>query len=143
MRRFLAIELRRATGVFAAMAWLGLANHCALGLAMVESHGPEPVAVSDCCASNLPGKPAPEKEPATPCCKTLRIVSVAPAEAPAWTARPLFAVAHEELGPALAISLLPATVEFFFLDSGPPHGGSALETLLQRSLPAHAPPALS
>ena|GEM_PF-1304087 len=141
MRRFFIIDLSRVVGALAAISWFALANHCALGLAMVDGHGAAIVAVDDCCASKIPSKPARGEKPAAPCCKTLRIVSVATTEAPTWTARPLFAIAHEEPGAALAP--VSQAIDSFFLDSGPPPGRGALETLLRRSLPAHAPPVVS
>jgi len=87
MRRFFIIDLSRVVGALAAISWFALANHCALGLAMVNGHGAAIVAVDDCCASKIPSKPTPEEKPAAPCCKTLRIVSVATTEAPVWAAR--------------------------------------------------------
>jgi hypothetical protein len=140
MRGFL--KLPAFVGVLAAIAWLALANHCALGLAMVESHGAEAVTAGDCCASEIPSPPSPAKKSSPPCCKILRIVSVAPAETPSLNLRPLPGVPGDGLATTIPIAPPLLAVDYFYIDSGPP-GGSFAGTVLQRSLPAHAPPSLS
>src|ERR1041384_481558 len=57
-----AFGLRWGTVTLAALSWLALSNHCALGLAMVENHGSEGVLAHDCCASTIPSHPEPSKK---------------------------------------------------------------------------------
>jgi hypothetical protein len=131
------------TVTLAAISWLAVSNHCALGLAAIENHGTEAVAEQhDCCASDVPTTPRPAKNPATPCCKTLRATTAS------------FAKTYQ-----VQLTVLPKpTLEFIAvlvtepprlslalhtLDTGPPGEQTFAESVLQRSLLAHAPPVLS
>jgi hypothetical protein len=140
MRGLLPIGMRLTTAIVSAVAWLALANHCALGLARIEDHKTEPAA-HDCCGTELPAHPTPTEKPSAPCCKTLRAVAVALIQAPAWVSGATELIPADNF--ALAELPRPILAAQYFPDTGPPGGASFLETLLQRSLPAHAPPALS
>ena len=76
LRAHRAIALRWATVTLAAISWLAVSNHCALGLAAIENHEATSVAEHDCCARGVPAQPNPAKDPATPCCKTLQATAV-------------------------------------------------------------------
>jgi len=128
--------------ILAVISWLALSNHCALGLALVENHGNEEASAHDCCASTIPSHPEPARQSSTPCCKTLRIVSVAPAEAPAWNAICLPG-ASDDLLAILAKPPAFSGASYLFVDTGPPEVATFAEIVLQRSLLAHAPPSLS
>ena len=134
--------LRWATAMLAAISWLAVSNHCALGLAAVGMHQRAAVSAHDCCASEVPAQPKPAKDPATPCCKTLQALSVSPAKS--------FEVSVTTFvrGPLVFSTPTIATpraapVAHRFLDTGPPGGKTFAESVLQRSLLAHAPPSLS
>ncbi len=134
---------RWVTVTLAAISWLALSNHCALGLAAVENHGPEAVAEQhDCCASDIPSTPKPAKDPATPCCKTLPATVVGLAKTYQVEAMVLPV-------PVLEFIALPVTepsrlsLARHSLDTGPPGEKTFAESVLQRSLLAHAPPVLS
>ncbi len=137
-----ATAFRWATLTLAAFSWLALSNHCALGLAMVENHGPKEVAAHDCCASPIPSHPPPARESSAPCCKTLPVVSLAPATAPPWNP---FGVPGSSSDLQSMVLEPPAFRASFrlFLDTGPPNALSFAELVLQRSLLSHAPPFLS
>ena len=137
-----ATILRLITVMLAAISWLALSNHCALGLAMVANHGTEEVSTHDCCTSTTPSQPEPTKKSAAPCCKTLQIVSVAPTEAPPWKPIGLPGASIDPLGTILELPGFPVS-SHLFLDTGPPKAGTFAETVLQRSLLSHAPPSLS
>jgi hypothetical protein len=84
--------------------------------------------------------PAKEKPAAhLPCCKDLR--AVAP-----HAVKNITAVASQRVGVqdyVAAIFLIPPrlTTQLLALDTGPPHLLSFAESILQRSILAHAPPA--
>jgi hypothetical protein len=126
----------------AAISWLAVSNHCALGLATIGAHQSEAALAHDCCASEIPAQPKPAKDPTTPCCKTLPALSVSPAKsfeasAPAFVGAPLVFVTTTVAPPRIS------TVAHWFLDTGPPRARSFAESVLQQSLLAHAPPFLS
>ena len=119
------------------VAWFSISNHCALGA--LESS--KLVAVHASCHG---GAPVPEKVPAkgeaAPCCKLLRA---------------LLAKSHQPViqnyftGSFLAwISAALVSYEQFHrwqsseLDTGPPFNESFAESVLQRSILAHAPPVI-
>jgi len=117
-------------------AWFSISNHCAVGALIAKSNSA--VAPMHCHGS----QPAPLKksnsEEEMPCCKMLRatlaseakIVEVASQNfvpVQDWVVAELFSAAETQLSP-------------LELDTGPPFGGSFAESVLQRSVLAHAPP---
>jgi len=131
---------RWITAILAAISWLAISNHCALGLAAFAEHRADTVTKHDCCASDLPVQPKPAKDPGTPCCKTLLATSAIPAKV--FQAGVLLVSAPVDR--ALATRTIPpqATAGFQFFDTGPP-GRTFAESILQQSLLAHAPPFLA
>jgi hypothetical protein len=125
----------------AAFSWLAVSNHCALGLATIETHQPAAVSAHDCCASEVPAQPKPAKNPTTPCCKTLPALSVSPVKSFAASVTTFFGA---ELDCVLTTVATPriSTVAPWFLDTGPPRARTFAESVLQQSLLAHAPPFL-
>jgi len=123
------------------VAWFSISNHCAVGemvaaktqpqMAQMHCHGKQP----------LPSNKSGGEE--MPCCKVLRatlagegkIVQVASKDflpIQRWIVAEIL-VADEAL-------LHRATQE---LDTGPPFAGTFAESVLQRSILAHAPPFLA
>jgi hypothetical protein len=136
-----AIAFRWATVTLAAISWLAISNHCALGLAAIESHGSEMLEKHDCCAGQMPAKPKPAKGVNTPCCKTLRATS---AIAKAWRAGDVTLTgASVDFPPAILNELRVRNTARHSLGTGPPGAGSFAESVLQRSILAHAPPFLA
>jgi hypothetical protein len=130
-----------ATVTLAAVSWLAVSNHCALGLSAIEAHDADGVAEHDCCASDVPAQPKPAKDSAAPCCKTLRALSVTPVHA--FNASATIAVGAPLDFATILAPPRPAVAAYQFLDTGPPGGRTFAEVVLQRSLLAHAPPFLS
>ena len=137
------MTLRGATVALVAVSWLAVSNHCALGLAAIETHSSDAVSAPahDCCASGVPGQPKPAKDSTAPCCKTLQALSVSPvksfeARVAIFFGRPLACSTATIATPRFA------PVAYRFLNTGPPGGKSFAESVLQRSLLAHAPPFL-
>lgn len=146
--RDIVLHVRRAnafrwvTVTLAAISWLAVSNHCALGLAAVENHGVEVVGEHDCCASDVPAQPKPAKDPATPCCKTLPATSAIPAKA--FQANVVLLSSAPLDSAAVILAEPPHPIGAFrFRDTGPPGGRTFAESVLQRSLLAHAPPFLA
>ena len=133
---------RRLLVLVAAISWLGLSNHCALGLAMMANRGPEELSAHNCCASKVPVQPVPTRKSSLPCCKTLPVVAVAPLEVPAWSATGFQPLAIDLLTTGSKLPR-PDLIGHLFADTGPPVNRSFAETVLQRCLLAHAPPCLS
>ena len=128
---------RIGTVAVSIVAWFVISNHCALGaLERVQ-----PLETHAACHGS---SPVPAKQPTSddsPCCKLLRATVVQPgpsATQPDFTG---------------LLQVWPATIVFsseqfrgqqsFELDTGPPFSASFAETVLQRSILAHAPPALA
>lgn len=124
---------RWTTVLFTIAAWLILSNHCALGLG--ES------AKTDSESGGCPMHSAPEKgSPAKniPCCKDLTAVASHAAKDLATAASQVFGARDSGttvLRPPRGAAQLPA------LSTGPPRALSFAESILQRSILAHAPPA--
>jgi hypothetical protein len=119
------------------IAWFAISNHCALGA--LERF--QPSATHAACHESAP---SPTKQPAnhdSPCCKLLRATFVQPGPAAAqsdftgllqvWSA--VIVISSEQF----------RGQESFELDTGPPFSASFAESVLQRSILAHAPPDLA
>jgi len=118
------------------VAWFSISNHCALGGLIAATAQPAMVPMH--CHGNQPTPSKKSGEEEMPCCKMLRatltseakVVEVAsknflPVER--WIVADLISAAEPQLSP-------------LELDTGPPFAGSFAESVLQRSILAHAPP---
>jgi len=124
-----------ATVFLTITAWLLLSNHCALGLsgALVETD-------SEFGACPMHSAPAKGKPAANlPCCKELRAIASHAGKSVAAEASWLVGARDY----VVAIFLMPPRppARVLALDTGPPHSLSFAESILQRSILAHAPPA--
>ena len=119
-------------------AWFSISNHCVLANAIAATTH------SQSAASHCHGKsPAPSKknEEAMPCCKVLNAV-----EAKAVTLNPktLDFVSKDYVSGLVLPKISEPHKLLVACDSGPPEGAySFSESVLQRSILAHAPPFLS
>jgi hypothetical protein len=125
---------RWATVFLTITAWLLLSNHCALGLsgALVEAD-------SELGACPMHSAPAKEKPVANlPCCKELRALA-------SHAGKSVAAVAHlvgvRDFVTGIFVMPPRLTARVLVLETGPPHSLSFAESILQRSILAHAPPA--
>ena len=121
-------------------AWFSISNHCVLGAATTKTNSA--VAPMHCHGN----QPAPSKksnsEEEMPCCKLLRATVTSNAK--------IVQVASKNFLPAQ----IAVIAEIIFaneaqlhrtpleLDTGPPFSRSFAESVLQRSILAHAPPSL-
>jgi hypothetical protein len=129
--------LRSSVAVIAAAAWFLTSNHCALSAfepaQRVDAHAT--------CHGNatVPAK-SPAKGEAAPCCKLLR-ATVAKSDQPIiqnYFSGPVQAW----VSAALALTEQLHWRQSFELDTGPPFSESFAESVLQRSIFAHAPPVI-
>jgi hypothetical protein len=123
------------------LAWFGASNHCAFA-APAAAH---PMKAEDGMPAGCPmhrqHAPQPQKSSGCgdlPCCKNLQ--ATAPASAnlvakPVWLGalQPFFTFAIAAIEP-------PALRQSVILDTGPPGQNNFTESVLQRSILAHAPP---
>lgn len=120
------------------LAWFASSNHCLL--ASIEH--PEAAETPSCHSNPEPQAPGtPEKENAVECCKILRATLTAPTKVAAAIELgviPPFPQADDLLSTTIP-SLARSPLE---LDTGPPGAFTFAESVLQRSLLAHAPPLL-
>jgi hypothetical protein len=116
------------------LAWFSISNHCVLG--GLIALGKTSVAPMHCHGD----RPAPSKsgDEQTPCCKVLKAVTIAKVNVGAYA---LDFVAKEYLSAGLALEISQAQMQTVGLDTGPPGALSFSESVLQRSILAHAPPA--
>jgi hypothetical protein len=128
---------RGVIAAVSALAWFTISNHCAL--AAFETI--PVVGVHSACHGANPNQPTtPGKNDETPCCKVLR-ATLAKTESPIGANSASFAFQPYFVGPAVFAEQIHPPVSFE-LDTGPPFSGSFAETVLQRSILAHAPPFL-
>jgi hypothetical protein len=124
--------------VIAALGWLALSNHCAIGA--VEAH-----AAKTCmtCHGSSTSNHAPSKNnEGVECCKVVRATLLTPPKSLVSFNQLLFAAFKYLVG----IIVLPHADEqngVIEWDTGPPGALSFSETVLQRSILAHAPPFLA
>ena len=122
------------------VAWLAISNHCALG-AMERPGKP---AMHACHHDSADSTPAKGKKPAgeTVCCKLLRATLAQAANGTGYDAS-IFVWQQYFLAALFAgDDLQPASLPEE-LDTGPPFYVSFAESVLQRSVLAHAPPGLA
>ena len=125
-------------------AWLGVSNHCAL---TAFGTGCQPVAGyrQDAHATTCPfhshsSKPAlPKQSDAPPCCKILR--AIPPAGVKSHTPAVVhLARVNSEFAEGIVFPPSTSSADPHALDTGPPGALSFAELILQRSMPALAPP---
>jgi len=126
--------MRWSTVLLTIAAWVCLANHCALGLSMPPAEGV--VEAGQCPMHSAPAK----QKPAThlPCCKDLRAVASPVVKSVATAAQQL--VGSQDYAAEIFLPPPRVAIEMFALDTGPPGALSFAESVLQRSILAHAPP---
>lgn len=119
------------------VAWFSISNHCALAT-VIASGSKASIALMHCHGVPAPQSPGKGGEEQTPCCKVLKAVTIAKINVGANAAD---FVPMEYLSVGLALEILRAQVQTVGLDPGPPGALSFSESVLQRSILAHAPPA--
>ena len=129
MKKFMSKSL---TVLITSLSWLVVSNHCALGAVVSE---PKAMTTQPCPMHSQPSKQKDATD--LPCCKTLRAVAVHPAKS---FAAAIFFLAHVEFAAASIIPSPQIQRGTLALDTGPPGARTFAESVLQRSILAHAPP---
>jgi hypothetical protein len=134
--RIAASLIRQGATVFLTItAWLLLSNHCALGLSGTPAEADSELSACPMHSAPAKGKPATN----LPCCKELRAIASHAGKNVATVASQLVGLRDYVAAIFLMPPRLAARVPV--LDTGPPHSLSFAESILQRSILAHAPPA--
>jgi hypothetical protein len=127
---------RLLTVITTAVAWFFISNHCVLANVQHASHA-KMSCHQPCCGDQSPAKNTPES--ATECCKTLRATLTGVATDFAGYDTSLFALQFYFVGPVISTND-SRPVPVLELDIGPPFVHTFAESVLQRSILAHAPP---
>jgi hypothetical protein len=120
------------------VAWFSISNHCAVGGLIAKTNSA--VAPMHCHGN----QPTPSKkssgEDEMPCCKMLRATITGETKIVEVASKKFVPTQHWIVAESssAAETQLPALE----LDTGPPFAGSFAESVLQRSILAHAPPSL-
>ena len=120
-------------------AWTFASNHCAMADILPKAH--VQAEVSHCHPS--PEAPAEQEKEGecdgSKCCKSLNVSSLAFAKSVVtYDATHWLATDYQLF--AQSLSAVHHDVDVWELDTGPPRGVSFAESVLQRSILAHAPP---
>ena len=116
-------------------AWFSISNHCALGALIAKK---PPMAGMHCHGTQpAPSKPGEEQ---TPCCKVLKALTIAKVDI---GAAPLDFVLKNYPASELVVRILHSQTNTVAQDTGPPGALTFSESVLQRSILAHAPPRLA
>jgi hypothetical protein len=123
------------------VAWLALANHCAL--ASLNTLAEEAVARchADCCGDQSPAKEKNKNE--IECCKTLHATLNVPGKNLVGYDTSLFGLQLYFVASMILANDSEVTSYGVESDTGPPFAKTFAESILQRSLLAHAPPSLA
>ena len=127
------------TVIVTAAAWFFISNHCLLAelqtapKAKASCHQP-------CCDNQFPAKSKTDN--AGECCKTLRATLAGTAKDFGGYDSSFFALQFYLVGPVVCTTDCAPTL-ILELDTGPPFVSTFAESVLQRSILAHAPPVIA
>ena len=123
------------------VAWFSISNHCALSAVMVAKTRSSMARMH--CHGNQPSPAKKSSDEEMPCCKMLRATVANEAkivQAASQNFLPIQSGIIAEIIFANEARLHRTSLEF---DTGPPFADSFAESVLQRSILAHAPPSLA
>lgn len=138
MRRARDKAIRISVVLTTIVAWLSISNHCAVG-AMVPAKTQSPIAQMHCHGS----KPAPSKKSGDeemPCCKVLRATLAGQGKIVQVASKDFLPIQNWIIAQVIFADEAQLRRVPRELDTGPPFAGSFAESVLQRSILAHAPP---
>lgn len=121
-----------------ALAWLAISNHCAI--AAIEGAAKMPMA--SCHGAPAKNHAPAKHESGVECCKVLRATLLTLSTNVAACAALSF-TSHDYVVGILPLIDQAQTLCVIEWDTGPPGLGSFAESVLQRSILAHAPPSLA
>ena len=124
-------------------SWNLATTHCAFSAAITPASPQVQEKVADECPMHASKTPAPESQkkngcPDVPCCKTLPATLAAKviAKSPECVAK----ISYQSRDVCFRLQATSKRVDA--LDTGPPAPNKITEVIFQRSIPAHAPPAV-
>jgi len=120
------------------VAWFSISNHCALGALIAKTQS---AMAPMHCHGNQPAPSKKSSEEEMPCCKMLRATITSEAKIVEVASQNFLPIQHWIV--AELISAAETQLPALELDTGPPFAGSFAESVLQRSLLSHAPPAFA
>ena len=135
MKRTRDKVIRLAVVLTTMVAWFSISNHCAVGALIAKSNS----AVAPMhCHGNQPAPSKKSSEEEMPCCKLLRATITSEAKVIEIASKTFLPI--ERWIVADLVSAAEPQLSLLELDTGPPFAGSFAESVLQRSILAHAPP---
>src|SRR5437879_5478325 len=135
MRRANAKAIRISVVLMTIVAWFSISNHCVLGGLIAKTHS---VVAPMHCHGNQPALSKKSSQEETPCCKMLRATLTSEAKVVEVASKTFLPIQYSIV--AELISVRETQLSPLELDTGPPFAGSFAESVLQRSILAHAPP---
>jgi len=127
--------IRLAVVLTTMVAWFSISNHCALGGLIAKTNS----AVAPMhCHGNQPAPSKKSSEEEMPCCKMLRATITSEAKIVEVASQNFLPIQHWIVAELISATETPLSP--LELDTGPPFAGSFAESVLQRSILAHAPP---
>jgi hypothetical protein len=127
---------RVLTAIITAGAWFFVSNHCVLA-ELREAQKTKASCHQPCCGDQSPVKHKTDN--ATECCKTLRTTLSGTGKEFAGYDGSLFELQLYFIGPVISTNEA-GRIPAIELDTGPPFRSTFAESVLQRSILAHAPP---
>jgi hypothetical protein len=138
MQRLPNKALRISVALMTIVAWLSISNHCAVG-AMVVAKTQSPMAQMHCHGKqSSPAKKSGEEE--MPCCKILRATLAGQGKTVQVASKDFLPIPNWIIAQVIFADKAQLHCPLQELDTGPPFVDSFAESVLQRSLFAHAPP---
>jgi hypothetical protein len=129
---------RLLTAIITAFAWFLISNHCVLA-ELQHASQTKASCHQPCCANEPPAKS--NSESGVECCKTLHATLSAAAKDFAGHDTSLFAPQLYAIGAVISTNDL-GPIAILKLGTGPPFANTFAESVLQRSILAHAPPVI-
>jgi hypothetical protein len=123
--------------IITVFGWFLISNHCVLA-EFKSAPKAEAGCHRRCCGDQPPVKS--KQESGVECCKTLRATLSGGAKDFVGYDFSLFALQRYFVGPVISANDSRATSRVLELDTGPPFANTFAESVLQRSILAHAPP---
>jgi hypothetical protein len=117
------------------VAWFSISNYCALGGLIAKTQSPT---ASMHCHGNQPMPSKKSSQEEMPCCKMLRATLTSEAKVVEVASKTFLPI--QDWIVAELISVGETQLSPLEIDTGPPFAGSFAESVLQRSILAHAPP---
>ncbi len=128
---------RLLIAIITALGWFVISNHCVLAQFKSAAKA-EATCHQHCCGNQSPVKS--KQESGIECCKTLRATLSGGAKDFVGYDTSLFALQLYFVRPIISANDSMATPRVLELDTGPPFANTFAESVLQRSILAHAPP---